>query len=72
MSIDPNQQILTPEERSRLAKLVREQSKSRREQNPTGKVVGIRKISNSPKIESFFAEVTKKRQAEATRATAAD
>ncbi len=72
MSIDPNQQILTPEERSELAKLVREQSKIRQEQNPTGKVVGISRIPNSPDIERFFAEVTRKRQAEATRTTAAD
>lgn len=72
MNIDPNQQILTPEERSELAKLVREQSKIRREQNPTGKVIGISRIPNSPDIEMFFAEVTGKCQAEATRATAAD
>ena len=65
MSIEPRQPILTRKERSQLAKLIREHNRRRREQNPTGKVVGIRRIPNSPEIEEFFAKVTKSRRAEA-------
>ena len=72
MRIDPNQPILTRNEKLKLADLVRRQNKVRRKQNPTGKVVGISRIPNSPEIEEFFAEVSRKRQAEATGATAAE
>ena len=71
MRIDPNQHILTREERLKLANLVRRQNKWRRKQNPTGRVVGIRRIPNSPEIEQFFVEISKKRQSEATGATTA-
>ena len=69
MKIDPNQPILTREERLELHNLVRKHNKMRRKQNPTGRVAGISRIPNSPQIEKFFADITKKRQAEATRAT---
>ena len=71
MKINANQPILTREERLKLAKLVRKQNKMRRKQNPRGRVVGISRIPSSPEIEKFFADITKKRQVEATGATTA-
>jgi hypothetical protein len=41
----------------------------RRKENPTGRVVGISRIPNSPEIEKFFEDIAKKRQAEANGAT---
>ena len=71
MSIESRQPILTRKERTELAKLVREHNRRRRKQNPTGKVVGIKRIPNSPKIVEFFAKVTKRRRAEAAGAPTA-
>ena len=71
MKIDRNQPILSREERLKLHNLVRKQDKMRRKENPTGRVAGIRRMPNSPEIERFFADITKKRLAVVTRATTA-
>ena len=65
MKFQLNQPILTREERLKLRYLIRKRDRTRRKQNPTGKVAGISRVPNTPEIDQFFADIAEKRQAKA-------